>query len=453
MLPREIRLFKHRNQPKQSAETMLNLVHLVFIVSACYFFGDLLTNVEAAKGFTVYENPGCNNASNCILNETKIVQVLVKQPNKTLHFILPGNGLGAPLSIIMLEADVNSDMLKVNWTKFLSRSGGIQNTITLDGVHTSYGFILDEFCPYSDTDDLAKITPQDIEHQCYHMLGKNMDWQLIDNTGGSNPVKFTYTALKSNDSTDKLGNITFSILFPRSEDDLPQEGGLYLAPGMGLIFELSLDGVGTPEHGRIAPIIIPFSQDPVHLTEDFVQTTSLTKDNTETLFNLHLARRKTISGHDDNFRVSGHTPAYMQWQTTCEVTTDGKTKRSVYTAPRIQIQTKEDKKYRYSLPVAYYGDAFVQKITPDAENITVGARLQALTFGSPHDGFYAATNFVRWRGALSMGEPLYFPDRGAQARLAVAIALPLIFLIVAISFTLAIIYKHRRSSPNYPSAQ
>ncbi|VDO07756.1 unnamed protein product [Rodentolepis nana] len=215
---------------------------------------------------------------------------------------------------------------------------------------------------------------------------------------------------------------------------------------MGLIFEISIDGVQTPNHGRIAPILIPFSQDPVYVKEDFLETMSLTDDYKEKLYNLHLARRKTVAKVKDtvSVKVLGHTPAYMQWETVCEVKPNGHDKRGVYTAPRFLIPRRTPTKYRLSLPVAYYGDAFIQNKTDNPENATVGARLQALVFGSPHDGFYSATNFVQWRGVLSMGEPVEIPDRGAQVRLALGIVIPLMILTTLTSVAVAFVIKRRR---------
>ncbi|VDO00763.1 unnamed protein product [Rodentolepis nana] len=198
-----------------------------------------LTSVEAIKGYKIYLNPNCTVANNCTLNETKIVQVIVKQPNKTIHFLLPGNNPKAPLSVIMLEADANADQVSVNWTRFLSQSGGIAGSISLKGVRTSYGFIINEhmsgtgsmwesaeylpefgcplnkgFCVYIDFKDSAVITPDDITRQCQHMLGKNLLWQLIVNANGQNPLKFVYTAVKSNDTWDTFNNVTVSVSTP-----------------------------------------------------------------------------------------------------------------------------------------------------------------------------------------------------------------------------------------------
>lgn len=123
---------------------MLNLIYPSSIILALSFLSEELTNVEGAKGFTIYRNPGCN-ATNCSVIETKLIQVIFKQPNKTVHFILPGNSSDAPLSFLMLEAEVNSDQLNVNWTRFQSRNEGLnRGSITLEGVRTSYGFILYE---------------------------------------------------------------------------------------------------------------------------------------------------------------------------------------------------------------------------------------------------------------------------------------------------------------------
>lgn len=100
--------------------------------------------VEAAKDYKIYRNPNCTLANNCTLNETKIIQVIAKHPNKTLHFLLPGNNPTAPLSVIMLEADANTDLLSVNWTNFLTHNGSFSNSTSLEGVRTSYGFIINQ---------------------------------------------------------------------------------------------------------------------------------------------------------------------------------------------------------------------------------------------------------------------------------------------------------------------
>lgn len=55
---------------------------------------------------------------------------------------------------------------------------------------------------------------------------------------------------------------------------------------MGLIFEISLDGAKTPELGRIAPILIPFSQDPLDNDKDFEDTISMTSDYNEKARNI-----------------------------------------------------------------------------------------------------------------------------------------------------------------------
>ncbi|VDL33214.1 unnamed protein product [Hymenolepis diminuta] len=405
-------------------------VYIIFLLLLMWIS---LISVEAAKDYKIYRNPSCTPANNCTLNETKIIQIIAKHPNKTLHFLLPGNNPAAPLSVIMLEADANTDQLSVNWTSFLSQKGGFSNSTSLEGVRTSYGFIINQFCTYTDINDSAEITPDDISRQCLHMLGKNFNWQLIDNAGGQNPVKFVYTALSSNDTQDGLGNVTVSV-----------SSGL-------CIF---IDGVKTSDHGRIAPILIPFSQDPVHVNEDFLQTTSLTDDYEEVLYNLHLARRKIVATAKDTVgvRVLGHTPAYMQWETVCEVTPNGQTKRRVYTAPRLRIPTKTAGKYKYSLPLAYYGDTFIQNRGDAYENTTVGARLQALTFGTPHDGFYASTKFVRWRGVLSMGEPVEIPDRTDQVRLGLAITIPLM-LLITVTIVVAFVVKRRRTNQNDGSTE
>lgn len=79
----------------------------------------------------------------------------------------------------------------------------------LSGWNFNYFYL--QFCTYTDISDSAEITPDDISRQCRHMLGKNFNWQLIDNAGGQNPVKFVYTALSSNDTQDGLGNVTVSV--------------------------------------------------------------------------------------------------------------------------------------------------------------------------------------------------------------------------------------------------
>lgn len=121
------------------------------------------------------------------------------------------------------------------------------------------------------------------------------------------------------------------------------------------------------------------------------------------LYNLHLAQRRTLPEgrelkvfQNDAPSLTGHSPAFMQWMTTCEVSKDGMEKRRANTAPRLQIHAGMASKYAYSLPFAFYGDAFNQKHNPDVVNTSLGVRLEAIALGTPNDGFYVKTNFVRW---------------------------------------------------------
>lgn len=65
--------------------------------------------------------------------------------------------------------------------------------------------------------------------------------------------------------------------------ELPDTGVYSLTPGKGLIFEVTLDNLLTKDSERVAPIILPFSQDPVNLNEDFVDTLSLSKSGQDTV--------------------------------------------------------------------------------------------------------------------------------------------------------------------------
>ncbi|CDS42208.1 expressed conserved protein [Echinococcus multilocularis] len=401
--------------------------------------------------FQVVRNPGCNNDTGCPKNETKLIQIIARHPNATFHFLLPGSHPDAPLSIVMLETNTRPSELQVNWTQFLARNGSISNSIFLNGTHTSYGVILYEFCTYSDINDDARLTPTDVQSQCHHLLGKNLLWTLTDNAVGKNPPNFVYTATNSTDSLDGLGKIVVNISFPREKSEFAQRGVLSLEPGNGMLFDITIDSVRAPEQGRVAMILLPFSHDPLQMEEDFVESLSLSENRRETLFNLHLGQRQLLQeyGKPDMQvvapRVFGHTPAFMQWTTTCEVSMDGVAKRSATAGPRMQIPSKTQSKYRYSLPLAVYGDAFSQKHNPDQVNRSVGVRLQAVSFGSPHDGFYVATNFVRWRGILSMGEPKEPSDEKFGSLIAVGIALSLM-LLAMISVTAGILMYRRHKA-------
>lgn len=92
--------------------------------------------------YKVVLNPDCKKYAECLKNATMLIQIIVQLSNRSIHFLLPGSGKGAPLSIIMLETDAIPDKLHVNWTKFLSRKGDFYNSISLNGVHTSYGVII-----------------------------------------------------------------------------------------------------------------------------------------------------------------------------------------------------------------------------------------------------------------------------------------------------------------------
>ncbi|VDM35261.1 unnamed protein product [Hydatigera taeniaeformis] len=413
---------------------IMGYVNTFFILSMITTATELIATQNDEIHYRTIRNPDCDNSTSCPKNETKLIQIIARHPNRTIHFLLPGNKPDAPLSIIMLECDTKPNQLHVNWTRFLSRNGSISNSISLNGTQTSYGMIINElasfitvlstptqslnsiyndwlcsispigvqFCTYSDVNDDARLSPIDIQSQCNHMLGKNLIWTLTDNAVGRNPPNFVYTAVNSTDGSDGLGKVVVDISFPTNKSKLAQEDGFSLTPGKGLVFSITIDSVKVPKKGRVALILLPFSQDPLQEYEDFTDSLSRSASGGETLYNLHLDKRQNLPEHrvsgmqEMTPRVSGHTSAFMQWTTTCEVSEDGVAKRHATANPRMQIPKRVQGRYRLSLPVAFYGDAFYQKHNSDQVNTSVGVRLQAVTFGSPHDGFYTATNFVRW---------------------------------------------------------
>ncbi|VDD80550.1 unnamed protein product [Mesocestoides corti] len=402
--------------------------------------------------YTVIRNPNCNPNDSCAHNGTKLIQVVVNKPDQSLHFLLPGSGVGAPLSIVMLEGDPKPAKLLVNYTKFMSRNGtDFWNSITFKNAHTSYGIVFYAFCIYDDISDAAEITPSEVLSTCRHMLGRNLGWTLTDNSQVKNQQNFIYTAENSTDNNDGMGKIVVNITIPRNENELLDKGTLWLTPGNGLHFEITVDNVTTSKRGRIAPILLPFSRDPVDDSEDFVESTTTSSSGAEPVFNLHLAQRRKLAhfrepGSIDKVRTLGHTPAFVQWRTTCEVTPDrGGRRRGVYRVPRVAVPKGRAKKYQFSLPYAVYGDDFNQKHSPSAASTTVGLRMQTVSLGSRGDGFFAATNFVRWRGVLSMGEPQREDDKGLRSLVAVAIALPIMLLVMLATAGGYFVY-HRRQN-------
>ncbi|VDK35825.1 unnamed protein product [Taenia asiatica] len=424
---------------------MIGYAYAFLVLSMAITATELIEKQSDGIAYKIIRNPDCDNATSCPKNETKLIQIIAKHPNKTIHFLLPGSNPNAPLSVVMLESDP-----KPRSIQFRKRIHQLLNTTYYDKF-SFISLIGAQFCTYSDANDDARLTPHDIQSQCHHMLGKNLLWSLTDNAGGKNPLNFIYTAVNSTDSFDGLGKIVVNISFPRDKSELAQKGLFSLTPGNGLLFDITIDSVKVPKQGRVAVILLPFSQDPLQLNEDFTESTKLSENGRETLFNLHLGQRQILSEDRDPYmpemapRVSGHTPAFMQWTTTCEVSVDGVAKRRATANPRMQILPKMASRYRYSLPPAFYGDAFNQKRNPDQVNMSVGVRLQAVSFGNPHDGFYAATNFVRWRGILSMGEPVEPSDEGFGSVFAVGIALPLM-LLVMVSVTAGIVMYRRHKA-------
>lgn len=89
------------------------------------------------------------------------------------------------------------------------------------------------------------------------------------------------------------------------------------------------------------------------------------------------------------------TPGYMQWRDFCTASSDGFQRRKVFTGTQVHIPNKATKKYMHALPYLYYGDAFNPR--PDGQVVDqVGIRVQPIFLGTPRDGFYAKTNFIKW---------------------------------------------------------
>ena len=79
-----------------------------------------------------------------------------------------------------------------------------------------------------------------------------------------------------------------------------------------------------------------------------------------------MAQRQTARdylepGVPNDLRVLGHTPAFLQWESTCEVNADGNEKRNAGLGLRMKVPSKWSKKYHSSLPYALYGDNFNQR--------------------------------------------------------------------------------------------
>ncbi|KAL5970523.1 hypothetical protein TSMEX_001692 [Taenia solium] len=454
---------------------MIGYAYAFLILSMAITATELIEKQSDGVAYKIIRNPDCDNATSCPKNETKLIQIIAKHPNKTIHFLLPGSNPDSPLSVVMLESDTKPRSLQ-----HIGRNFQTVHQLTNPTYYDQFSFISPigaQFCTYSDANDDARLTPNDIQSQCHHMLGKNLLWNLTGNAGGKNPLNFVYTAVNSTDSFDGLGKIVVNaslqqwphrkfvffnslrvssiyfnlISFPRDESELAQKGVFSLTPGNGLLFDITIDSVKVPKQGRVAVILLPFSQDPLQIDEDFTESTDLSENGRETLFSLHLGQRQILSEDRNPYmpemapRVSGHTPAFMQWMTICEVSVDGVAKRRATANPRMQIPRKMARRYRYSLPPAFYGDAFNQKHDSNQANMSVGVRLQAVSFGNPQDGFYVATNFVRWRGILSMGEPVEPTDQGFGSTFAVGIALPLMLLMM-ISVTAGILMYRRHKA-------
>ncbi len=122
-----------------SRESLTKLIFLFGLIGLAY-------GVHPGDGmnFKVIRNPDCDPARNCTPNVTKLIQVVVENaPANSIHFLLPGNISGAPLSVILIEAAPEPPKIQMNWTNFNSRNGkAFWNSIVMKDIITSYGVVL-----------------------------------------------------------------------------------------------------------------------------------------------------------------------------------------------------------------------------------------------------------------------------------------------------------------------
>lgn len=123
---------------------MIGYAYAFLILSMAITATELIEKQGDGITYKIIRNPNCDNDTSCPKNETKLIHIIARHPDKTIHFLLPGSKPDAPLSVVMLESDTKPQNLQVNWTRFLARNGTISNSITLNGTHTSYGMILNE---------------------------------------------------------------------------------------------------------------------------------------------------------------------------------------------------------------------------------------------------------------------------------------------------------------------
>ncbi|KAL7064730.1 hypothetical protein AAHC03_04631 [Spirometra sp. Aus1] len=355
----------------------------------------------------------------------------------------------------MLEAS-NSKELQVNWTAFLSRNTSLlHDSIKLDSKLNSYGIILNEICTFNDTNDDAEITDLQLQRECLRFLGKNLQWNHTV-TRNARSITFLYTAnhsLESRDHFGKDGIVIVNITIPKSAEGLQGKEDFSLVPGRGISLELTVKNLLLEERTRVAPILLAFSEQPLEEDENFVSALEIDRSGQETLMNLFLARRRKVesygyTGMRDLLGIresDDRTPAFIQWRTTCQVenSSSPSASRQVHAGPQLRVAKSYAKKYSHSLPYALYGDRFNQQ----QQQTPIGLRLQAITFGTPKDGFYMKTGYVSWQAILSMDDP----TRGGDYRLASILGATISVVVMAFVLPLAIFaalrYKRRLQSP------
>lgn len=415
------------------------LTYSIATLALCFVVG-VADSVES--GMKYQKNPNCEPP--CIDNETHVIDVMAYTESKAIHFIFPGVRSELPLSVIIVDSSNIFEHLVVNWTKFLSPNNtDFQHSISLASDGNAYGVIFYEFCAYEDINDEACITSMEMHEVCQHQLSKNLQWIIIKQEFDDQHFNITYMANASNDANDEFlpgGSISVSLLVTKEDNFGPERPALYVRGGYGIRFEIVLDRLKAEAKTRFVPILIAFTNGSLLLDEDFVDAKQPSLEDGLSSTTVYLARRKKLGNRFDRGANQLHEketkPGYLQWKDVAyaQPSKETNSQRRVSMIQRELVRKHMASKYHWSLPYALFGDRFDQSHKAD-ETTKVGLRLQAVTLGTPGDGFYISTNYTSWSGVLSFGEPQSVPSDDHKAlKLGFGIAIPLLLLLGVVLF-------------------
>ncbi|CAH8861331.1 unnamed protein product [Trichobilharzia szidati] len=286
----------------------LRLFHFFSVVVFFYF-----TSVQLIRS---YGNEVLSSNSTSCGNISLYHISITNETHRTWFLIMAQ--VHHPPAVILVNAKADSQ-LNVNCSR-LNTSNVLEyrDSVYINNVIQSYGWILHRIMRYNDTDN-SGIIPDAVSTSTKTFLGSNLNWTLTRFDSDKEPVTVEFQAHQSLDSHEKI-NGAIKLIFQVYHNPMKPIKTLYyeIDNSLTILTELILDQVDVVnEVQRFSPVLLIFSNHSLKDDQDYLEQSAIQVNaeegplgrNIQSTF-IELGTRKSKS---DNHKEWITPNAYLQF--------------------------------------------------------------------------------------------------------------------------------------------